>query len=246
MAYCNDSTLIKKPHLKENFSDSQILDIAKCMDPISGPGYFMKNYFYIQHPVQGKLLYNPYNYQIELMYNYHNYRRSISLLGRQLGKTTTACGYLLWYAMFVKNQTILVVANKFAAALEIAQRIRFAYEECPDYIRCGVTSYNKSTIEFDSGSRIVCQATSETSGRGMSISLLYCDELAYVPPNIAKGFWASISPTLSTGGRAIITSTPNSDEDLFALLWKGANKTEDEFGNETELGINGYKAYSAF
>jgi hypothetical protein len=51
---------------------------------------------------------------------------------------------------------------------------------------------------------------------------------------------------LATGGKAIITSTPNSDEDQFALLWKGANKCEDEFGNLTDLGINGFKAYRSY
>jgi hypothetical protein len=79
----------------------------------------------------------------------------------------------------------------------------------------------------------------------MSISLLYCDEFAFVRPTIATEFWTSISPTLSTGGKAIITSTPNSDEDQFALIWKGANKCVDEFGNETELGQNGFKGYQA-
>ena len=73
-----------------------------------------------------------------------------------------------------------------------------------------------------------------------------CDEFAFVRPTIAKEFWTSISPTLATGGKCIITSTPNSDEDQFALMWKGANKTQDEHGNDTELGINGFKAYRSY
>jgi hypothetical protein len=80
----------------------------------------------------------------------------------------------------------------------------------------------------------------------MSISLLYADEFAFVRPTIATEFWTSISPTLATGGKAIITSTPNSDEDQFALLWKGANKCEDEYGNPTEVGQNGFRAYRSF
>jgi hypothetical protein len=126
------------------------------------------------------------------------------------------------------------------------QRIRYAYEFCPDHIRAGATSYNKGSLEFDNGSRIVSQTTTETTGRGMSISLLYADEFAFVRPTIAREFWTSISPTLATGGKAIITSTPNSDEDQFAFLWKGANKCVDEFGNSTELGVNGFKAYRAY
>jgi hypothetical protein len=92
----------------------------------------------------------------------------------------------------------------------------------------------------------VSATTTENTGRGMSISLLYADEFAFVRPGIAKEFWTSISPTLATGGKAIITSTPNSDEDQFALLWKGANKCEDAYGNPTDLGINGFKAYRSY
>jgi hypothetical protein len=88
--------------------------------------------------------------------------------------TTTAAGYLLWYAMFIPDSTILIAANKYVGAQEIMQRIRYAYEECPNHIRCGVPSYNKQSIEFDNGSRIIAQTTTETTGRGMSLSLLYC------------------------------------------------------------------------
>jgi hypothetical protein len=92
----------------------------------------------------------------------------------------------------------------------------------------------------------VSATTTENTGRGMSITLLYLDEFAFVRPSIAKEFWTAITPTLSTGGKAIITSTPNSDEDQFAFIWKSANKTEDEFGNTTEIGINGFRAYRAY
>jgi hypothetical protein len=126
------------------------------------------------------------------------------------------------------------------------QRIRYAYEACPDHIKAGVTTYNKGSLDFENGSRIVSATTTENTGRGMSISLLYLDEFAFVRPSIAELFWTSITPTLSTGGKAIITSTPNSDEDQFALIWKLANKCEDSYGNETELGVNGFKSYRAY
>ena len=80
----------------------------------------------------------------------------------------------------------------------------------------------------------------------MSISLLYCDEFAFVAPNIAEEFWTSISPTLATGGRAILTSTPNSDEDTFATIWKQAEEKFDEHGNEQELGINGFHSFRSY
>jgi hypothetical protein len=240
-----DGVLTKKANQTQTFTKWQIEEIVKCMDPEDGYLHFARNYAYIQHPVKGKMLFQPYDYQIGLLHSYHNFRFNVNMLPRQAGKTICAAVYLVWYAMFHPDQTILIAAHKFTGAQEIMQRIRYIYEMCADFIRAGVTSYNKGSIEFENGSRIVSSTTTATTGRGMSISLLYCDEFAFLAPSIAEEFWTSISPTLSTGGRAIITSTPNSDEDTFAKIWKEANHKFDEYGNERELGINGFHSYSA-
>jgi hypothetical protein len=246
MAKSVDVVLVKAPHKRSFYTDQQIQEFVRCADQDSGPMYFLDNFFYIQHPTRGRMLYHPYDYQKRLIDTYHRYRFSISMMPRQTGKSTSAAGYLLWYAMFVPDSTILVAAHKYTGSQEIMQRIRYAYESVPDHIRAGAVDYNKGSLTFDNGSRIVSATTTENTGRGMSISLLYADEFAFVRPTIATEFWTSISPTLATGGKAIITSTPNSDEDQFALLWKGANRCEDEYGNPTEVGQNGFKAYRSF
>jgi hypothetical protein len=124
------------------------------------------------------------------------------------------------------------------------ERIRYCYENLPNHIRAGVTEYNKSSLGFDNGSRILARATSTDAGRGMAISLLYIDELCYVPPRKQKEFWTSIQPTLANGGDCIITSTPKNDEDIFAQLWKGAQDNTDLYGNELPGGVgkNGFFA----
>jgi hypothetical protein len=240
-----DGKLIKTAHSQQRFTEQDIQDLIACQDAVNGPHHFLDNFFYIQHPVKGKLKYEAFEYQRRLIDSYHGHRFNVNLLPRQTGKTTTAAGYLLWYAMFIPDSTILIAAHKYTGAQEIMNRIRYAYELCPDHIRCGATSYNKQSIEFDNGSRIVAQTTTETTGRGMSLSLLYADEFAFVAPNIASEFWTSISPTLATGGKAIITSTPNSDEDQFAMIWHEANRRIDEYGNETAVGRNGFFPFKA-
>jgi len=241
-----DGVLTKKANQKETFTEQQIFDLQSCMDPKEGYLYFARKFSYIQHPVKGKLLFDPFEYQERLLKSYHDFRFNINMLPRQTGKTTCAGIYLLWYAMFTPDQTILIAAHKYTGAQEIMQRIRYAYELCPDYIRAGVTNYNKGSIEFENGSRIVSATTTGNTGRGMSISLLYCDEFAFVQPNIATEFWTSISPTLATGGRAIITSTPNSDEDTFANIWKEAEKKYDDNGAEQQVGANGFHSFRSY
>ena len=246
MAKPLENVLVKKPNRVETWTEQQIREIMLCADPETGPKYFLENFFYIQHPTRGGIKYTPYEYQQRLVDSYHNYRYSINLMPRQTGKSTTAAGYLLWYAMFVPDSTILVAAHKYTGSQEIMQRIRYAYESVPDHIRAGAVDYNKGSLVFDNGSRIVSATTTENTGRGMSISLLYMDEFAFVRPTIAKEFWTSISPTLATGGKCIITSTPNSDEDQFAEIWHKANKCVDAHGNPTELGANGFKAFRSY
>lgn len=160
--------------------------------------------------------------------------------------TTAAAGYLLWFAMFNDDKQILIAAHKYDGALEIMDRVRFAYEGLPDHIRAGVRDYNKKSIRFDNGSVIESQTTTANTGRGKSLSLIYLDEFAFVEPRIAREFWTAISPTLSTGGKCMITSTPNTDEDQFAKIWFESLKNTDEYGNKIrEVGRNGFKPYHA-
>ena len=76
--------------------------------------------------------------------------------------------------MFNPDKMVLVTSYKMDAVVEVLDRIRYAYETCPDHIRCGATTYSFKRIVFDNNSSIVGQTMTENTGRGMSISLLYC------------------------------------------------------------------------
>ena len=247
MAYVSlDTEQVKKANKAHKYTEEQVLQLEKCMDHIDGPLYFMENFMRIQHPTKGEMPFKPYEYQKRLIKSYNDHRFSIAMLPRQTGKTTCASGFLIWYAMFRPDSQILIAAHKYAGASDIMSRVRYAYEMLPSWIKAGVNQYNRNSIEFDNGSKISATTTTENTGRGMSLTLVYCDEFAFVqPPEKAKEFWTSLSPTLSTGGKCLITSTPNSDEDQFALIWKEALKRFDDFGNDKTVGTNGFYAMKA-
>lgn len=81
-----DNEFVRSPGKKIALTPFQISEIIKCCNPIDGHEYFMRHYFYIQHPTRGKLLYDPYAFQIKLINNYHNHRFSVSMMPRQTGK----------------------------------------------------------------------------------------------------------------------------------------------------------------
>lgn len=242
-----DLNIVKRVGTKSFINYERLQEIQRCMnDPI----YFIETYTSIQHPTRGMVPFEMYDFQKDLVKHYDDNRFSVSLLSRQMGKTTTAAMYLLWVATFRPDQTILVVANQQAQALEIMHRIRAAYEDerLPEWMRVEAKSINKGSIEFANGSRIISRATTGKSGRGLSISLLYVDELGFVEPYLQSEFWSAVLPTLSTGGRMIVTSTPSSDEDIFATVWHGAcDNIDPNTGTERPGGIgkNGFKAFKA-
>lgn len=147
--------------------------------------------------------------------------------------------------MFNSTKTILLLGNILATAKEIMERIQFAYEMCPDFIRDGVEKYNVTEVRFENKSRIIARATTPSAARGLSVNLLYLDEFAFVPEGFQAEFWSAVSPTLvSSKGRCIITSTPNTEYDQFASIWNESQRFVDEGGNEYDEdgpGINDFK-----
>jgi hypothetical protein len=215
---------MKNPQLKRAFATDEytpqmVLELARCK---SDPIYFMRNYIRIQHPTKGTINFDLFDYQERFVKHMHENRFTITLQPRQCGKTLTVAMYLLWYACFVDDVTVLIASKNQSHALEIAARVRFAYEELPNWLKPGLKYFNRHNVELDNGSRIVSEATTEKTGRGLSISKLYLDELAFISPRIQELLWASLAPTLSTGGSAVISSTPNGDTELFAQLWRRA------------------------
>jgi hypothetical protein len=221
------NTAIKKPNQITDYTPAQIKEMKKCaVDPI----YFIEKYIMIQHPTKGCVHFKLHGYQKRMIQAFQQNRNVIMLASRQVGKSTVSSAYLLWYAIFNFDKTILIVSNKNDNAMEMVFKIQFAYENLPHWLKPGIDgTWTKHSIEFDNKTRILSSATTANSGRGLSISLLFADELAFVDPTVQEDFWTSISPTLSTGGSCIIASTPNGDNDVFATLWRGA-----------EVGSNGY------
>lgn len=227
---------LKRANQEHNYELEHIRELQRCMNDVV---YFVRTYCKIQHPVRGAIPFELYPYQEDMLRAYAENRNVVVLSARQTGKSVTSAMFLLWYATFQADKTVLIASNKNDNAMEMIVRIKYAYEMLPHWLKAGVTDdgYNKHAIGFDNGSRIISTATSENSGRGMAISLVFLDEFAFVQQSIQETFWTSISPTLATGGNCIITSTPNGDSDLFSKIWRGANipLTQD-----SKLGSNGF------
>jgi len=164
---------LKKAHEEIEFDQSMVRELMRCS---TDPKYFIKNYIKVKHPKRGKIPFALYDYQEEMVDLYNSDDDVIIMSARQTGKTESICAYLLWYAIFNEDVTVLVVSNNSTNAMEIISKVQYAYKELDNWIKPGIDddSWNKHECKFDNGSRIVSTTTTEDSGRGMAISLLYC------------------------------------------------------------------------
>lgn len=217
---------LKKANSLDEFDGHRVLELKRCKNDII---YFCKNYVKVQHPARGAVMFEPYDYQLRMLEGFSNNRFNLVVAGRQLGKSTVIAIYILHAALFDFNKSFLIASNKDDNAKDIMSRIKYAYEYLPSWLKPGVKVYNTKKIVFDNKCAIVSQATSPNTGRGGSYNKVLLDELAFVPKRIQEEMWASIAPTISTGGSLLVSSTPNGDSDLFASLYRKSKVSEDGF-----------------
>ena len=202
----NGNVNLKRKGTPIEFSNDMISEYLKCAaDPI----YFAEKYIQIVHVDHGLIPIKMYDYQKEIALAITNSRRVTVNTSRQAGKTTTAVAIILHYVLFNDYKTVALLANKGDAAREILDRIKIAYEAMPKWLQQGVIEWNKGSVEFENGCKIIAGATSSSAIRGKSISFLYIDETAFVEN--WDEFFASVFPTISSGNttKILFTSTPN-------------------------------------
>jgi hypothetical protein len=224
-AYLGNPNL-KKVNTPIEFTKEQIQEYQKCAeDPI----YFMENYIRIVSLDEGLVPFKMYDFQKHIVRTIHDNRFTICKLPRQSGKSTTTVSYLLHYALFNPNSNIAILANKSSTARDILSRVQLAYENLPKWMQQGVINWNKGNIELENKSVIVAAATSSSAIRGGSYNIIFLDEFAFVPANIAEMFFSAVYPTISSGQKTkmIIVSTPYGMNQFYKLWTDAENKRND-------------------
>jgi len=199
-------------------------EYKKCaLDPV----YFLTKYSYIQHPVRGRVLFDLYHYQKNALKDFRDSDYNIVLKGRQIGISTLVAGYALWMLLFHRDKNILVIATKQETAKNLVTKVRFMHQNLPVWLRGECITDNKLSLQFANGSQIKAVASSKDAGRSEALSLLILDEAAFIDD--ADIIWTAASSTLSTGGQAILLSTPNGIGNFFHKMWQQAENKENGF-----------------
>lgn len=211
---------LKRSGVQVEYTNEQLIEITRC---IKDPVYFIKNYVKIVNVDLGLIPFDMWDFQEEMVRGFHNNRFSIAKMPRQVGKTTTTAGYMLWAVLFSDDYKIAILANKGDLARDILGRIKYSYEYLPLWMQQGIMEWNKGNIVLENGSEISAYATNASGVRGGTYNLVFLDEFAFVPQNIAAEFFTSTYPVISSGRttKVIIVSTPHG-LNQFYKMWTDA------------------------
>jgi len=218
---------LKRANVSQEWTKKEVQEYAKCMND---PQYFIENYIMIVSLDEGLVPFKMYDFQKEMVGTFHNNRFTICKLPRQSGKSTTIIAYLLHYVLFNESVNVAILANKAATARDLLGRLQLAYEHLPKWLQQGVMSWNKGSLELENGSKILASSTSASAVRGGSYNIIFLDEFAYVPSNVAEQFFSSVYPTISSGKttKVMIVSTPHG-MNMFYKLWNDAENQRNSY-----------------
>ena len=223
--YQNNPNLPNEQY-RHAFTQHELDEYIKCeADPV----YFAMKYIKIVNVDHGLMPFKMWDFQKDMLTKFHSSRFSICKLPRQVGKSTTSVAYILHQVLFNKDMMIAILANRAPTARELLQKLKLAFEYLPMFLKQGIKEWNKGSIFLANGSRVLADSTSGSSVRGFSFNLIFLDEFAFVPNNIAEEFFNSTYPTISSGktSKVIIVSTPNG-MNLFYRMWtKAVEKLSD-------------------
>ena len=218
---------LKKANVQQTWTKDEVEEYTRCMkDPV----YFIQQYIKIVSLDEGLIPFKLYDFQKEMVGTFHNNRFTICKLPRQSGKSTTIIAYLLHYVLFNPSVNVAILANKAATARDLLGRLQLAYENLPKWLQQGVMSWNKGSLELENGSKILASSTSASAVRGGSYNIIFLDEFAYVPANVAEQFFSSVYPTISSGKttKVMIVSTPHGTN-MFYKLWNDAENERNSY-----------------
>ena len=228
----NGNKMLRAKGEEIEYSPELLEEYARCREDII---YFAEKYFKIVTIDEGEHLIELFDFQRKMLKAFvgdDDPRQHLALCSsRQIGKTTISTIYILWFILFHEEKTVAVLANREKTAIEILKRIKEAFQNLPLWLQQGIdTDWSKTEILLENKSRIVAGSTASSAIRGYVINLLFLDEFAFVPNNIADDFMASVYPTIVTGktSKIIVASTPNG-MNHFYHIWREAVKGESGF-----------------
>jgi len=196
----------------------QLEEILRCKEDAL---YFLTQYLWLKHTTKGKIKWDkPYPYQAKLIQDLQRGENVFVCKSRRVGASWVSCAFAMWKAMFFPDQQILILSQKQFSAIGLLTRIRFMYDNLPDWLKTPTSRNSRQEIAFVfryggmvAESVINSLSTTDRSGAGEDASVVVMDEAAFIEH--ADDVWAAVGPTAAFGGQRVVVSTPGGTGGFF-------------------------------
>ena len=190
--------------------------------------------------------------QKDLIQAFRDYRRNITLKPRQAGITTTAAAFIACEIVLASKEspeTVLIVGRDLKLSQNLLEKIEnfllqfprwfwgdefFSIDEKSDKNKKDIFKiHNKQRLELKNGCKVYAVSSGPNAARGISsVSWLIFDEAAFIENGM--DVYAQAVATTSTGGKAIMISTPCGKDQLYYSTYNNALNGRNDF-HITEL-----------
>jgi hypothetical protein len=217
-----------------------LYEVGKCLnDPI----YAIESYLTTEDRTQGGFVqFKLFPRQKELIGGYKKHQHNIVMKPRQAGISTTTAAFLAVLTALASSkstQKILIAANKQETAKEFLKKIRDFTMQLPGWMDVhrppnsdswfNPEKNSSSHYKLWNGSEVKAVASSKDALRGYTPSVIVVDEAAFIEGNRGEEFYTAAQPSLSTGGKSILISTPNGHDPLYYVAYKNAKTGRNNF-----------------
>lgn len=157
--------------------------------------------------------------------------RVIILKSRKLGMSTYTAARFIHKTTMNQHLRAAVITHLGDSTASLFRVYKRFYENIPEIFRPKIKKNNSKELEFegiDSSIKVATAGSAET-GRGDTVHLLHCSEIAFWSnaEEIAAGIMRSVADV--NGTEIIIESTATSVDTLFYRMWTDAEKGLNQY-----------------
>ena len=238
---------LRAPDIIFNFSDDEKLEWVKCLKDINYFHYKTQSHKKNKSDKYGKILHvgkaNLYKSQQDILSKIEKSNLNVIVNSRQSGMGYVLAIKALYKATMFEDKSVLIITYNNERT-NILNYIKDMYQTLPFFLKRGIRDWNKNSIRFDNGSRIILGDTSHAFAANWSLVIL--DDYAYYDDKKMNDIYKVFLPVISSivDSEMIICSIPNGDnhfkwiveEDNFfekhSIHWTDIPNRDESFKND--------------
>lgn len=194
--------------------------IAEYINYSKNPLKFIENYFY-GHDFSSEYKIGTLkmqDFEKQALQSFFDHKRVFITKSRQMFFSTMIVKYLLYQIVFGEEQSILVISNSSASAINLKKRLMIAIQKLPEYFQPNFIKDNEKLLETND-CFIQFTGPSSNAGKAQMINTVIFDEVAFIDK--FQDIYSAVSLCVYPHGNIIMGTSLNNNNTEFCNFYNG-------------------------